>query len=111
MVWIWKTWFQQDSTSCHTARETTELLGEKFRGHVISHNGNQNWPPRLCDLTPCDFFLWGFVKSHIYASKPQTISELKAEIQHVIGEIEPQLCGNVCHQEFCQKSKRVPAES
>jgi hypothetical protein len=35
------------------------------------------------------------VKSRIYASKPQTIPELKAEIRLVIGEIEPQLFGNV----------------
>jgi hypothetical protein len=35
------------------------------------------------------------VKSHIYAKKPQTIPELKAEIRRVIGEIDSQLCGNV----------------
>jgi hypothetical protein len=35
------------------------------------------------------------VKSRVYANKPQTIPELKAEIGRVIGENEPQLCGNV----------------
>ena len=24
------------------------------------------WPPRSPDLTPCDFFLWGFVKDSVY---------------------------------------------
>jgi hypothetical protein len=76
-------------------RETTELLREKFPGRVILRNGDQIWPPRSCDLTPCDFFLWGFVKSRVYANKPQTIPELKVEIRRVIGEIEPQLCRNV----------------
>jgi hypothetical protein len=28
------------------------------------------WPPRSPDLTPCDFFLWRFVKDNAY--KPQT---------------------------------------
>ena len=28
------------------------------------------WPPRSPDLTPCDFFLWGYVKDNAY--KPQT---------------------------------------
>ena len=23
------------------------------------------WPPRSPDLTPCDFFLWGFVKDTV----------------------------------------------
>ena len=22
-----------------------------------------NWPPRLCDLTPLDYFLWGYVQA------------------------------------------------
>jgi len=81
------TWFQQDSTTCHTARETTELLQEKFPGRVISRNGHQNWPPRSCDLTPCDFFLWGFVKSGVYANKPQTIPELEVEFRRVMAKL------------------------
>jgi hypothetical protein len=70
---------------------------------------------RSCDLTPCNFFLWGFVKSRVYAKKPQTIPELKAEIRRVIGEIEPQLCGNVIENfvkraRVCQQSRvgRLP---
>lgn len=88
-------WFQQDGATCHTAHETIDLLEEQFPDRIISRNSDVNWPPRSCDLTPCDFFLWGFVKSQVYANKPQTIPELKAEIQRVIGEIEPQLCENV----------------
>ena len=103
-------WFQQDGATCHTACETMELLREKFPGRVISRNGDRNWPPRSCDLSPCDFFLWGFVKSRVYANKPQTIPELKAEIGRVIGEIEPQLCGNVIENfvkrgKVCQRSR------
>jgi len=103
-------WFQQVGGTCHNARETTELLREGFPGRVISRNGNKNWPPRSCDLTPCDFFLWGFVKSRVYANKPQKIPELKAEIRPVIGETEPQLCGNfienfVKRARVCQQSR------
>ena len=88
-------WFQQDAATCHSARETTELLREKFPGRVISRNVDQEWPPRSRDLTPCDFFLWAFVESRAHSNKPQTIRDLKAEIRRVIGEIEPQLCGTV----------------
>jgi hypothetical protein len=57
----------------HCARNNwvVELLREKFPGRVISRNGDQNWPPRSCDLAPCDFFLWRLVKSHVHANKPQ----------------------------------------
>ena len=85
------TWFQEDGSTCHTASETTELLRENFPGRVMSCN----WPPRSCDSTPCDCFLRGLVKSRVYANKPQTDPELKAEIRRATGETEPQLCGNV----------------
>ena len=75
-----KTWFQEDDAAFHTAYETPDLLREKLLGRVISRNDDQNWPPRLCDLTLCYSFLWGFVKSRVYANKPQTIPELKVEI-------------------------------
>jgi hypothetical protein len=90
-------------------KPTDYCCEKKFPGRVISLNGDQNWPPRSCDLTPCDFFLWGFVKSRVCANKPQTIPELKAEIRRVIGEIEPQLCGIVIENfgkraRVCQQS-------
>jgi hypothetical protein len=77
---------------------------------VISRNGSQNWPPSSCDLTPCDFFLWEFVKSRVYANKPQTIPELKAGLRRVTGETEQQLCGNVIENfvkraRVCQQSR------
>ncbi|EFN79402.1 hypothetical protein EAI_09473, partial [Harpegnathos saltator] len=53
-------WFQQDGATCRTARETIQLLHESFPGPVISRFGDQIRPPRSCDLTPLDLFLWGF---------------------------------------------------
>jgi hypothetical protein len=49
------------------------------------------------------------VKSHVYANKPQTIFELKAEIQRVNGETELQLCRNVI--EIVVKRSRVCQQS
>lgn len=87
--------FQQDGATCHTARETMVLLQTKFPGRVISRFGDQHWPPRSCDLTPMDFFLWGYVKEKVYANKPETVEHLKEEIRRVIGEIQKHLCENV----------------
>lgn len=88
-------WFQQDGATSHTARATVDLLHTRFPGRVISRNGDVNWPPRSCDLTPLDFFLWGYVKGEVYKSNPQTIPDLQAEIIRVIGGIEAELCQNV----------------
>ncbi|GFV27132.1 uncharacterized protein TNCV_3907411 [Trichonephila clavipes] len=57
-------WFQQDGATCHTARATIDLLKDTFGDRLISRFGPVNWAPRSCDLTPLDYFLWGYVKSH-----------------------------------------------
>jgi len=59
-------WFQQDGATCHTARDTINLLQETFDERIISRNGP--WPPRSCDLTPLDY-LWGYVKSMLINHK------------------------------------------
>ncbi|GFX04403.1 DUF4817 domain-containing protein [Trichonephila clavipes] len=54
-------WFQQDGATCHTARATIDLLKDTFGDRLISRFGPVNWPPRSCDLTPLDYFLWSYV--------------------------------------------------
>ncbi|GFX37144.1 transposable element Tc3 transposase [Trichonephila clavipes] len=68
-------WFQQDGATCHTARATIHLLKDTFGDRLISRFGPVNWPPRSCDLTPLDYFLWGYVKSLVYADKPRTLDQ------------------------------------
>jgi len=64
-----------------------DILHERFEDMVISRGGDVNWPPRSCDLTPLDFFLWGYFKSQIYTNKPQTIDTLKVNITNAIQQI------------------------
>ncbi|GFY08936.1 putative transposable element [Trichonephila clavipes] len=49
-------WFQQDGSTCHTARATIDLLKDTFGYRLISRFEPVNWPPRSCDLTPLDHF-------------------------------------------------------
>ena len=87
-------YLQQDGATWHTSGETIGLLREKFPGRVIPRNRDYNWLSRSCDLTPLDFFLWGYVEDKVYADVPQSIQELKEKIRAVIDEIEPQMCEN-----------------
>ncbi|GBO34519.1 hypothetical protein AVEN_157511-1 [Araneus ventricosus] len=42
------------------------------------------WPPRSLDLTPFDFFLWGYVKDKIYVPQmPKTLQVLQEHITAV----------------------------
>ncbi|GFX26109.1 putative DD41D transposase [Trichonephila clavipes] len=88
-------WFQQDGATCHTARATIDLLKDTFGDRLISRFGPVNWPPRSCDLTPLDYLLWGYVKSLVYADKPQTLDYLEDNIRRVIADIQPQMLEKV----------------
>ncbi|GFX79989.1 DUF4817 domain-containing protein [Trichonephila clavipes] len=88
-------WFQQDGATCHTARATIDLLKDTFGDRLISRFGPVNWPPRSCDLTLLDYFLWSYVKSLVYADKPQTLDHLEDNIPRVIADIRPQMLEKV----------------
>ncbi|GFW98938.1 uncharacterized protein TNCV_4655651 [Trichonephila clavipes] len=83
-------WFQQDGATCHTARATIDLLKDTFGDRLISRFGPVNWPPRSCDLTPLDYFLWVYLKSLVYADTPQTLDHLEDNIRRAIADIRPQ---------------------
>ncbi|GFY11415.1 uncharacterized protein TNCV_3182571 [Trichonephila clavipes] len=83
-------WFQQDGATCHTAHATIYLLKDTFGDRLNSRFEPVNWPPRSCDLTPLDYFLWGYVISLVYADKPQTLDHLENNIRRVIPDIRPQ---------------------
>ena len=80
-------WFQQDGATAHTARASMELLREHFPGRLISLRGDLPWPTRSPYLTPCDFFLWGYLKSIIYNDRPRTLAHLKINIRNATAEI------------------------
>ncbi|GFV77459.1 DUF4817 domain-containing protein [Trichonephila clavipes] len=88
-------WFQQDGATCHTARATIDLLKNTFGDRLISRFGPANWPPRSCDLTPLEYFLWGYVKSLVYADKPQMLDHLEGNLRGVIADIRPQMLEKV----------------
>ncbi|GFX55326.1 putative DD41D transposase [Trichonephila clavipes] len=72
-----------------------ELNNHDVHDRLISRFGPVNWPPRSCDLTPLDYFLWGYVKSLVYADKPQTLDHLEDNIRRVIADIRPQMLEKV----------------
>ncbi|GFW55440.1 transposable element Tc3 transposase [Trichonephila clavipes] len=88
-------WFLQDGATCHTARDTIDLLKDTFCDRIISRFEPVNWLPRFCDLTPLHYFLWRYVKLLVYADKPQTLDHLKDNIRRVIADIRPQMLEKV----------------
>jgi hypothetical protein len=85
-------WLQQDGATSHTANSTMEMLKQFFDDRIISKN---LWPPRSPDLTPPDYFLWGYLKQIVYSSRPQTIEELKQNTEVAILNIFQKTLKNV----------------
>lgn len=88
-------WFQQDGATSHTTRANIDFLHTHFPDRLISRLGDINWPPRSCDLTPLDFFLWGYIKDKVYVNHPRTIAALRTNIQRIINEIPIEMIENV----------------
>ena len=82
---------------------------------------NQVW--RTCYLTKwsirlaasvvrldADYFMWGYVKSMVYANKPATIDELRTNIEREIAVISADLCLKIVKNwfqllDFCKRAR------
>ena len=73
-------WFQQDGARAHTFQRAMGILREMFPGHLISLRGDISWSIHSPHLNPCDFFLWGYLKSKVYINRPCSIEQLKDAI-------------------------------
>ena len=91
--------FQQDGAPPHYALAVREWLNEQFPGTWIGRRGAIEWPARSPDLTPLDFFLWGYLKSKVYKTPPANIQELKCRITLECRGITRQTFANV-REEF-----------
>jgi hypothetical protein len=73
--------FMQDGAPPHWSHNVREWLNEHFPNRWIGRGSpNMPWPPRSPDLTMCDFFLWGHIKSLVYREKFDNVDQLKAAI-------------------------------
>jgi len=53
------------------------------------------WPARSPDLSPCDVFLWGYLKEKVFKHRPRSLEDLKERIQQEIDSIPPELTRGV----------------
>jgi hypothetical protein len=63
---------QMPSSMQTGSHETLQTIG------LVELELHMKWPPRSPDLTPYDFFLWGYAKEHVFVPPlPLDINELK----------------------------------
>jgi hypothetical protein len=74
-------YFHQDGAPAHTADIVQDWGTLKFGEKFLKKN---MWPPRSPGMNPCDYFLWGHLKSVVYNPFPKNIDELKANLEKEI---------------------------
>ena len=85
--------FQQDGAPPHWHRDVQRFLNESLPQRWIGRVGKEDlalqfWPPRSPDLTPCDFFLWGFVKEAVYVpSLPTALDDLNNRMTAAVNSV------------------------
>lgn len=91
-------WFQQDGCPAHNTMAVREFLSDTFGPRLIMGRGGILWPARSPDLAPCDFFLWGYLKSKLYVfqeDRANNLNDLGIRITNLLGDISPEVLANV----------------
>ena len=65
-----------------------ERLHELFGDHIVALNHDIEWPARSPNLTPCDFFLWGYLKSKVYVTPPENMNQLRYRITEEVNQLK-----------------------
>ena len=80
-------WWFQDGAPAHRTRLVRQRLINLFPEKVVALGHDVEWPARSPDLTPCDFFLWGYLKQKVFTSPPPNIQTLRERIVNEINQL------------------------
>jgi len=69
-------------------------LDASFPNRWIGRDGPTPWPPRSPDITPLEFFLWGYVKDKLFSTPVPDITNLKARITDAFATITEDILEN-----------------
>jgi len=72
--------FQQDGAPPHWGSHVRRFLDATVPNRWNGRDGPTPWPPRSPDITPLDFFLWGYVNDKVFSTPVPDITNLKARI-------------------------------
>jgi hypothetical protein len=85
---------QQDGSPTHFHCEVRRYLNTVLPGRWLGRASGNDQPlllqtPRSPDITPCDLFLWGYVKDRVFVQTlPRDLADLKARIIAAVNNID-----------------------
>lgn len=76
-------WFMHNGVPLQFSHNVRVYLNQQFRNKWIGHGGPIALPARSPDLDPIDYFVWGHLKSIVYATPVDKIKKLRERIEDV----------------------------
>lgn len=82
-------WYMHDGAPPHFGRIVRDYLNEQFPNKWIGrgHDAPVPWPARSPDLNPCDFSLWGQIKTYVYKEEINTQEQLWDRIENAVASL------------------------
>ena len=68
--------------------------GQDISKRWIGRGGPVAWPARSPDVTPLDFFLWGYVKDQVIKTPVFELDELKQRIRDAVRKVNLNMLRN-----------------
>lgn len=96
-------WFHQDGAPAHNSIIVKNYLHEMYPHRWIGTNGVVRWPARSPDLTPLDFFLWGYLKSVVYIEPIEDMADLYNKTYASVAAINRHTLQKVCNEELLKR--------
>jgi hypothetical protein len=96
--------FHQDGAPPQWNLNVRRYLNDELPHRWIGRVGEDDialfpWPSRSPDLTPCDFFLWGYIKDLVYVPPlPRSLVELRERIAAAVMTIDRMMLQNVWNE-------------
>ena len=75
----------------HWSLNVKAYFDDVFPDAWIGRGGPTAWPARSPDITPLDFFLWGYVKDRVYKTPVDDIDHLKEKIREAVAFVTPDM--------------------
>lgn len=82
-------YYQMDGCGPHNTREVYDKLVEMFEDRWFGYRGPWRWPARSPDLTPLDFYLWGTIKTIVYATPATSKEDLMNRVRAAFQQLDP----------------------
>lgn len=99
-------WYMHDGAPAHATNTVRKFLTDNFLAWIGRGDDTTiNWPPRSPDLTPMDFFVWGFIKNLVNQTQSENIHVLQNKIEEAMDNITVEMLENT-HAEIEWRLKK-----